>query len=86
MESSLTLHAWQETWYKWIIVAVKGVLEQVRPFHKKANIPMVSNKRACHKTVDSVNANNKLRKTSQAKTTAKQLEKMEHRLDATFAL
>ena len=38
--------------------------------------------------VDLVNANNKLRKISQAKrsseTTAKQLEKMECRLDATF--
>ncbi|XP_034087493.1 uncharacterized protein LOC117556300 [Gymnodraco acuticeps] len=70
--------------------ATKGVLEQVRPFYKKANIPMVSDKRACHKMVDLVNANNKLRKISQAKrsseTTAKQLEKMECRLDATFPL
>ncbi|KAK5898735.1 hypothetical protein CesoFtcFv8_008284 [Champsocephalus esox] len=70
--------------------ATKGVLEQVRPFYKKANIPMVSDKRACHKMVDLVNANNKLHKISQAKrsseTTAKQLEKMECRLDATFPL
>ncbi|KAI4799919.1 hypothetical protein KUCAC02_016457 [Chaenocephalus aceratus] len=70
--------------------ATKGVLEQVRPFYKKANIPMVSDKRACHKMVDLVNANNKLRKISQAKrsseTSAKQLEKMECRLDATFPL
>ncbi|XP_033962512.1 uncharacterized protein [Pseudochaenichthys georgianus] len=70
--------------------ATKGVLEQVRPFYKKANIPMVSDKRACHKMVDLVYANNKLRKISQAKrsseTTAKQLEKMECRLDATFPL
>ncbi|KAI4808452.1 hypothetical protein KUCAC02_000511 [Chaenocephalus aceratus] len=61
--------------------ATKGVLEQVRPFYKKANIPMVSDKRACHKMVDLVNANSKLRKISQAKrsseTTAKQLEKMQ---------
>lgn len=65
--------------------AAKVVLEQVRPFYKKANIPMVSDKRARHKMVDLVNANNKLRKISQAKrsseTTAKQLEKMECRLD-----
>ncbi len=51
---------------------------------------MVSDKRACHKMVDLVNANNKLRKISQAKRsseiTAKQLEKMECRLDATFPL
>ncbi len=70
--------------------AAKVVLEQVRPFYKKANIPMVSDKRACHKMVDLVNANNKLRKISQAKRsseiTAKQLEKMECRLDATFPL
>ncbi|KAK5878165.1 hypothetical protein CesoFtcFv8_025599 [Champsocephalus esox] len=70
--------------------ATKGVLEQVRPFYKRANIPMVSDKHACHKMVDLVNANNKLRKISQAKrsseTTAKQLEKMECRLDATFPL
>ncbi|KAI4828698.1 hypothetical protein KUCAC02_022776 [Chaenocephalus aceratus] len=55
--------------------ATKGVLEQVRPFYKKANIPMDGSK---------------LRKISQAKrsseTTAKQLEKMECRLDATFPL
>ncbi|KAJ4931376.1 hypothetical protein JOQ06_025673 [Pogonophryne albipinna] len=55
--------------------ATKGVLEQVRPFYKM---------------VDLVNANNKLRKISQAKrsseTTAKQLEKMECKLDATFPL
>ncbi|KAJ8012773.1 hypothetical protein DPEC_G00046360 [Dallia pectoralis] len=54
------------------------VLEQVRPFYKKANIPMVRDKRACHNVVDLVNANIKLRKISQAKcsneTTAKQLE------------
>ncbi len=70
--------------------AAKVVLEQVWPFYKKANIPMVSDKRACHKMVDLVNANNKLRKISQAKRssviTAKQLEKMECRLDATFPL
>ncbi len=70
--------------------AAKVVLEQVRPFYKKANIPMVSDKRACHKMVDLVNANNKLRKISQAKRSseiaAKQLEKMECRLDATFPL
>ncbi|KAK5901429.1 hypothetical protein CgunFtcFv8_026302 [Champsocephalus gunnari] len=58
--------------------ATKGVLEQVRPFYKKANIPMVSDKRPCHKMVDLVNANNKLRKIK--------LEKMECRLDATFPL
>ena len=70
--------------------AAKVVLEQVRAFYKKANIPMVSDKRACHKMVDLVNANNKMRKISQAKrsneNTAKQLEKMECRLDATFPL
>ncbi|KAK5883105.1 hypothetical protein CesoFtcFv8_019471 [Champsocephalus esox] len=69
--------------------ATKGVLEQVRLFYKKANIPMVSDKGACHKMVDLINANNKLRKISQAKRsseTAKQLEKMECRLDATFQL
>ncbi|KAI4815765.1 hypothetical protein KUCAC02_005892 [Chaenocephalus aceratus] len=47
--------------------ATKGVLEQVRPFYKKANIPILSDKGACHKMVDLVNANNKLRKISQAK-------------------
>ncbi|KAI4830172.1 hypothetical protein KUCAC02_001822, partial [Chaenocephalus aceratus] len=47
--------------------ATKGVLEQVRPFYKKANIAMMSDKRTCHKMVDLVNANNKLRKISQAK-------------------
>ncbi|KAL7394860.1 hypothetical protein ABVT39_005592 [Epinephelus coioides] len=70
--------------------AAEVILEQVRPFYKKANIPMVSDKRACHKMVDLVNANNKLRKISKAKrsseATAKQLEKMECRLDATFPL
>ncbi|KAJ4935798.1 hypothetical protein JOQ06_017325 [Pogonophryne albipinna] len=68
--------------------ATKGVLEQVRPFYKKAN--MVSDKHACYRMVDLVNANNKLRKISQAKrsseTTVKQLEKMECRLDVTFPL
>ncbi len=70
--------------------AAKVVLEQVRPFYTKCNIPVVSDKRACHKMVDLVNANNKLREISQAKRsseiTAKQLEKMECRLDATFPL
>lgn len=51
---------------------------------------MVSNKRVCHEIVDLVNTNNKLPKISQAKrsseTTAKQLEKMELRLAATFPL
>ncbi len=75
--------------------AAKVVLEQVRTFYKKANIPMVSDKRACHKMVDLVNANNKLQKISQcwelgvkisSEIAAKQLEKMECRLDATFPL
>lgn len=70
--------------------AAKEVLEQVRPFYKKANILMVSDKRACHKIVDLLNANNKLRKISQARCSSevavKQLEKMESRLDATFPL
>ncbi|KAJ8003316.1 hypothetical protein DPEC_G00147060 [Dallia pectoralis] len=65
--------------------AAMVVLEQVRPFYNKANIPMVRDKHACHNVVDLVNANNKLRKIYQAKrsneTTAKQLETMECRLD-----
>ncbi|KAJ8015190.1 hypothetical protein DPEC_G00023560 [Dallia pectoralis] len=70
--------------------AAMVVLVQVQPFYKKANIPMVRDKHACHNVVDLVNANIKLRKISQAKcsneTTAKQLETMECRLDATFLL
>ncbi|KAJ7985890.1 hypothetical protein DPEC_G00345160 [Dallia pectoralis] len=70
--------------------AAMVVLEQVWPFYKKANIPMVRDKHACHNVVDLVNANIKLWKISQAKcsneTTAKQLETMECRPDPTFLL
>ncbi|XDV14327.1 hypothetical protein PO909_014598 [Leuciscus waleckii] len=74
--------------------AAKVVLEQVRPFYKKANIQcpkfLFPGESSCGGNADLVNANNKLRKISQAKhsseTTAKQLEKMECRLDATFLL
>ncbi|KAJ8015970.1 hypothetical protein DPEC_G00002230 [Dallia pectoralis] len=60
--------------------AAMVVLEQVRPFYKKANIPMVRDKHASHNVVDLINDNIKLWKISQAKhsnvTTAKQLETM----------
>uniref|UniRef100_UPI00358E1E58 uncharacterized protein n=1 Tax=Myxine glutinosa TaxID=7769 RepID=UPI00358E1E58 len=68
----------------------KVVLEQVRPFYTKANIPMVSDRRVCDKMVALVNDNNKLRRIPQARrsseATARQVDAMEHRLNATFPL
>ncbi|KAJ8369049.1 hypothetical protein SKAU_G00090770 [Synaphobranchus kaupii] len=70
--------------------AAKVVLEQVRPFYGTANIPMVSDRRACDKIVALVDANNKLRRIPQARrsseATARQVDAMERRLDATFPL
>lgn len=70
--------------------AAKVVLEQVRPFYAKANIPMVSDRRACDKMVALVDDNNKLRHIPQARrsseATARQADAMERRLDATFPL
>lgn len=71
-------------------MAAKVVLEQVRPFYAKANIPMVSDRGACNKMVELVDVNNKLRRIPQArrssKATARQVDAMERRLDSTFPL
>ncbi|MEO0910702.1 MAG: hypothetical protein AAFX96_10305, partial [Pseudomonadota bacterium] len=68
----------------------KVVLEQIRPFYSKANIPMVSDRRACEKVVALVDDNNKLRRIPKERRSTelviKQLAVMECRLDASFPL
>ena len=70
--------------------AAKIVLEQVRPFYGKANIPMVSDRRACEKMIALLDANNNLRKIPKerrsSEATARLVDAMEHKLDATFPL
>ncbi|MEL7309707.1 MAG: hypothetical protein AAGK05_18910, partial [Pseudomonadota bacterium] len=68
----------------------KYVLEQVRPFYAKANIPMLGDKHSCDKMVALLDKNKKLRCIPQARrsteSAARRLGAMQEKLDATFPL
>ena len=70
--------------------ATRDVLEQVRTFYAKANIPMVVDVRACQKILALLEENNKLRCIPQARrfteAAARRLAAMREKLDATFPL
>jgi len=68
----------------------KLVLQQITKFYQKANIPMVSERRACEKIVKLLDDNNKLRAISKKRrdtpATLQKLEENQRMLDSTFAL
>lgn len=68
----------------------KIVLEQVTAMYKKANIPVVSQRRGCEKIVKLLDDNNKLRAISKARRNApaakKKVEENQHILASTFQL
>ena len=68
----------------------KTVLLQVVPFYGKANIPMITERKACEKIVKLVDDNNKLRsipvKRRSSPATISKLEQADIELDQTFSL
>jgi hypothetical protein len=68
----------------------KLVLEQVATFYEKANIPMVTDRRACEKIVKLLDANNKLRSITKDRrgtaATQKKMEEHQKMLQSTFQL
>lgn len=70
--------------------AAKIVLEKIRTFYQKGNIPMVSNRRACDKIVALLDSNNKLRSIDKNRrntpATRLKLEALDNMLKSTFVL
>ena len=70
--------------------SAKSVLVQVSSFYDKANIPMISERKACEKIIKLLDENAKLRaiplKRRSAPSSLKQIEDMEEKLEQTFCL
>jgi len=68
----------------------KEVLKQVKTLYEKANIPIVSERRACEKIVKLLDDNNKLRSIDKSRrdtpATKRKLEEMQSMLSSTFQL